>query len=203
MRQQSTTSMTNSLTAFQPSTDNAAKLERKAKRVWVGVIITLLGLQVASGIVTIYLATSDPTSAIIPNYYQSGLNWDTKHRNLSQFTRLGWHVVVEVQPTDEEFSQRLVKIRLFKGELPISKQRISASVYHHARGREIFKLRFDEANQGEYVAICKLAQAGLWELDVLIEGDHGIAETRFTLDVRPEGSTELRYPPTPQNPVES
>jgi hypothetical protein len=193
--------MTPNLVGIQSIADNSAKTERKAKRVWVGVIVTLLGLQVVSGIVTIYLATSDPTSAIIPNYYQSGLNWDTKHRNLSQFVNLGWHLIVEVQPTDEESPQRLIKIRLFSKESAVSKQRISASVFHHARGREIFKLQFDEANQGEYVTISKLTQAGLWDFDVLIEGDHGTAETRFTMDVRVEGSSELRYPTNSQNPV--
>jgi nitrogen fixation protein FixH len=182
------------LNTTEPNPGNSAKTERRAKRVWVGVIVTFLALQVVGGIVTIYLATSDPTVAVIPNYYQSGLNWDVKRRNLDQFTNLGWHVVVNVQAADEELQQRQVTIHLKKNEYPVGKQRVSASIFHHGRGNEIFKLNFDEALEGQYVAICRLAQAGLWQFDIAIEGDHGLAETRFTMDVGKSGATEYRFP---------
>jgi hypothetical protein len=182
------------LTMIEPNPDSSAKTERRAKRIWVGIVVTFLALQVVGGIVTIYLATSDPTVAVIPNYYQSGLNWDIKRRNLDQFTSMGWHVVVEVQASDEELQQRQVTIQLKNNDNPVGKQRVSASIFHHGRGNEIFKLNFDEALEGQYVAICRLSQAGLWQFDIAIEGDHGLAETRFTMDVGNSGATEYRFP---------
>ena len=60
---------------------------------------------------------------------------------------------------------------------------VSAKVYHHARGNEIHPLRFDQGSPGDYLAITQLVRGGLWQMDVTIEGDHGIAETSIELTV--------------------
>lgn len=164
--------------------DEQRLAERSAKRFWVGAIVGLLSMQLIGGVVTVYLAVGDPTVAVIPNYYQAGLEWDVKHRNLDQFVKMQFQVEVIVDPTEAEINQRHVMIKLTKNGSPVSKQRVSASIYHHAKGADIVKLTFDEGHAGEYVAPCRLTQSGLWEVDISIEGDHGIADTRFTMIVQ-------------------
>ena len=164
----------------KPSSDENQKIERRAKRVWVGIIVGLLSMQVIGGVVTVMLATGDPTQAVIPNYYQAGLDWDIKHRNLDQFVELGWQLEMTVQTADVETQTRQLKIRLTKNNDPVLKQRVSASIYHHARGADVQKIVFDEGHEGEYVATTRLTQAGLWGVDVVVEGAHGVAESRFT-----------------------
>lgn len=173
------------------STANELKqVERRAKWFWVGAIVALLTMQVVGGVVTVYLAVGDPTSSVIPNYYQAGLEWDQTHRNLDQFVNMQFQVEVIVQAKEPDTAQRQLMIVLTKNGKPVGKQRLSASIYHHARGADVVKLNFDEGNEGEYVGGCRLTQSGLWEFDVIVEGDHGIAETRFTMLVKDDGSRQ-------------
>lgn len=203
MSQASTTNMHSSIEMAKAIPEKSAQIEARARRMWVGIIVFLLGLQVIGGIVTVYLATNDPTSAVIPNYYQAGLNWDIKRRNLDQFTTLGWHVMVDVQAADIDLNQRQITIHLKKNDAFVGNQRVSAAVYHHARGNKVIKINFDEALEGHYVATCRLTQAGLWQFDISIEGDHGVAETRFTMNVIDGGSTNYRFPELPEQTLKS
>ena len=50
--------------------------ERRARRFWVSFICLILGSNVAMGFFAVYLALSDPSQSVIPNYYQTGLDWD-------------------------------------------------------------------------------------------------------------------------------
>lgn len=160
-------------------------LERRARRFWVSVIVGLLGLQVLGGAVAVYLALSDPTVAVIPNYYQASLEWDTKRRNLEQFQSLGWKSHVLVDAEDVELQQRLVTIQMRdKDDQPVRGLKVYAQVYHHARGGEIHRLRFDEADPGNYVSITRLTKAGLWQVDLMLEGDSGTAENSLTIETQ-------------------
>ncbi|MFO0943411.1 MAG: FixH family protein [Pirellulales bacterium] len=163
--------------------DQQKLAERRAKRFWVGAIVSLLSMQLIGGVVTVYLAVGDPTVAVIPNYYQAGLEWDVKHRNLDQFVHMQFQIELIVEPVDTQVDQRHVMLKLTKNGVPVGKQRVSASIYHHAKGTDVVKLTFDEGHEGEYVAPCRLTKSGLWEVDISVEGDHGIAETRFTMQV--------------------
>jgi nitrogen fixation protein FixH len=158
-------------------------LERKARRFWVSLIVGLLGLQVFGGVVAIYLATSDPSVAVIPNYYQAGLDWDVKRRNLNQMKLLGWTTDVLVEPEDVELRQRMIMVQVrAQQDAPVGDLRVTAQIFHHARGSEIHRLIFDETSPGNYVAITRLTQPGLWQVDLVLEGDHGIAEESHVID---------------------
>jgi nitrogen fixation protein FixH len=157
---------------------SSVQIERRARFIWVGIVVLLLSLQLSGGIVTVYLAVSDPTVAVIPNYYQAGLDWDIKRRNLDQFVQLGWQYELIVDEVDPELPQRKLLIKLSKNDQPVGKQRVSARIYHHARGSEVHQLQFDESWPGEYVCQTKLVQSGLWHLEFIFEGAHGIAEAR-------------------------
>lgn len=170
--------------------------ERRARRVWVSIIVGLLLLQVTGGIVTIYLAVSDPTVAVIPNYYQAGLNWEVKRSNLARFINLGWQIEITVDPIDREQPQRAVAIKLSKQGQPIDHQMVTADIYHHARGAEIHHLSLDESWAGEYVAVAKLTQPGLWHFEIMIDGDHGLAEVRFDIRVASSDVTHFVFPQT-------
>jgi nitrogen fixation protein FixH len=167
--------------------------ERRARRFWVSLIVGFLGLEVVSGVFAIYLATSDPSVAVIPNYYQAGLDWDVKRRNLDHLKLLGWTTEVLVEPEDVELGQRFVVIQVrSKTGAPVNGLRISARIFHHARGTEVHRLVFDETADGDYIAISKLTQPGLWQVDLVLEGDHGIAEDSLVVDVSTEKLAEMK-----------
>lgn len=53
------------------------RAERNSKRIWVSLVVLLLGLQIGIGAIAISLATSDPSVAVVPDYHEAALNWDT------------------------------------------------------------------------------------------------------------------------------
>jgi hypothetical protein len=153
-----------------------ATMERRARRTWVSIVVGLLGLQVAGGIAAFTLATGDNSSAIIPGYYQSAVNWDVTRR-ARQLTRdLGWHLQHEVSPVDAASGDRevLIAIRGPAGE-SITGSNVSARVFHHAQGANIHQLDLHERLPGIYAGKTTLAKSGVWQIDLRIEGDHGIA----------------------------
>lgn len=158
--------------------------ERRARRFWVSVIVGLLGLQVLGGIGTIYLATRDSSVAVIPNYYQAGLDWDITKRNRDLFVTMGWSCVVDVHEADLEYNQRMITIQVRdKLHQPVVDLRVTGQIYHHARGNDVHRLQFDQSHPGEYVAMIKMTQSGLWQMNLTFEGDHGIAEENLVIDV--------------------
>ena len=158
--------------------------ERRARRFWVSVIVGLLGFQVLGGIATAYLATRDSSVAIVPNYYQAGLDWDITKRNRDLFVTLGWKCDVQVQEADLEYNQRMVLIQVRNtSNQPVIDLRVNGQIYHHARGNEVHRLQFDQSHPGDYVAMIKMTQSGLWQVDLTLEGDHGIAEENLVVNV--------------------
>jgi nitrogen fixation protein FixH len=143
-----------------------------------------LGIQFVAGVITVLLAVGDPTVAIIPNYYQKGLEWDSRKRNLDRFDQLGWQAVVTVDPVNHSVEQRTVSLSVISATgVPVQDLRVSARVFHHARGRQIYQLKFVQRQPGHYHGSTELLPAGLWQVDLLLEGDHGDAEKRMTVMV--------------------
>lgn len=152
-----------------------ARQETKARRWWTLGVCTLLGMQIAIGAVAITLANNDSTVAVIPNYYSSAVNWDATRRAREHFQDLGWTVNIGASSVFEE--QRNVTISLKTEEQqPIENHRVTAQVFHHAKGSEIHTLKFEDAGNGLYSAKSDLLRGGLWSVKLRIEGERGVAE---------------------------
>lgn len=159
-----------------------ARTERRARRFWVSIIVGFLGIQVLIGMGSLYLALGDPSVAIIPNYHQSALDWDIKLRSQQLLSELGWQVKVSVSPVVAE--QRRVEVRIVSklGRL-VENLHVEARVFHHARGREIYQALLGEETPGAYTTRLALTRSGLWQIDLAIEGEHGIASQTIVQEV--------------------
>ncbi len=158
-----------------------ARAERRARRFWVTLIVGFLSLQVLIGIGTLFLALGDPSVAIIPNYHQSALDWDVTHREREALRRLGWDVQTSVGA--RLGNQRLLSIRVTGSQgRPIEGLRTRASVFHFSRGSEVYEAALQEIEPGLYAAPLDLARAGLWQVDLSFEGDHGTASQRIEVE---------------------
>lgn len=159
-----------------------ATQERRARRFWVGLVVTLLGTQVAIGMFSLYLSVGDPSNAIIPDYYRAAVNWDVTRRARELTQDLQW----DVSPTvsQEVDGERVLSVRLVDGERqPVRGVHIRGQIFHHARGGERYELQFTEIANGMYATPTRLTQPGLWQLRLRMEGDHGIAEHEQELQV--------------------
>ncbi len=161
--------------------------ERKAKWTWGAFIIFMLGLQVAGGVTAIVLASGDPSVAIVPNYHKAALNWDMTHRQRQMIESLGWKVDVAInaQPiaTDEKGGLGLEANVVDPLGNPVEGLRILAKVYHHARGTEVDTLSMSELNPGVYSANTAFIRGGTYQVDMRVEGPHGIAAVSRTVEV--------------------
>jgi nitrogen fixation protein FixH len=158
------------------------RAENRARHIWVTAIVGLLSLQVAVGVTSILLSVGDPSVAIIPNYHQAALDWDATHRAHELTQKLGWQInpiISAVMPDN----RRLVRVEIRdRKENPVPGLNVVAKVYHHARGADIFELRLEESATGVYQGATQLTDAGLWQLQLQLEGQHGIAsDTREVL----------------------
>ncbi len=162
--------------------EQLAQVERRARRFWVSLIVGFLSIQVLIGFGSIYLALGDPSVAIIPNYHQSALDWDIKHRAQQLLDELGWQVNAAVTPVEAE--HRTIGIRVAgKSGRPVEQLHIESKVFHHARGQEIYASTLTEIEPGLYTMPVALTRPGLWQIDLAIEGNHGIARKTIEIEV--------------------
>ncbi|RMF43281.1 MAG: hypothetical protein D6753_05595 [Planctomycetota bacterium] len=162
-----------------------AALERRARRFWVGMIVGLLGLQIAIGVVSIMIATGDGSAAVLPNYYESAVNWDVTRRARLKTAQLGWAIEYAVLPPEQGTPRREMRVMIADPQrAPISGLNLAARVYHHAHGQEIFTVQFEEVGAGQYVGQVPLVQRGLWQVDLRMEGPMGIAADNRQITVQ-------------------
>ncbi len=165
------------------SAEELARAERSARLFWVSLIVGLLGTQVVIGFASIYLSLGDPTVAVIPNYHQSALDWDVKHRAMTTLQKLDWEIAANVEPADASGLRPIIlQIEDSAGE-PVSGLHVEASVFHHARGSDIEKMHFVETEEHAYTAKTHITAKGVWQFDIRLESDAGIAGKTIELGV--------------------
>ena len=160
------------------------QLERRARRFWVSVIVGFLSLQVVIGIVSIVLSISDPTLAVIPNYHQAALDWDVTHRARQLADQLGWQVDYNIVPSEHAGRRSLLVTILDRAGKPLPGLNVSAKLYRHARGSVVDKFKLTTVADGNYQGDTKLTDVGLWQIELVIEGDHGIASLSREFEVK-------------------
>ncbi|QDV21784.1 FixH family protein [Aureliella helgolandensis] len=161
------------------------RAESHARRWWVSFVVGMLTLQVAIGMTALYLSLSDPTIAVVPNYHQSAVNWDITRRALQLTDSLQWQMNIDVVTSREGEPTSELQVQVLAADgVPIEGMNVTARVYHHARGNEIHSLALKETQPGYYAGGLKLAQVGLWQIDLQMESQHGIAAHRSELYVR-------------------
>jgi FixH len=174
-----------SLSSAITSTDASEmkRAERRARNFWVSFIVFMLGLQVAGGVTAIILASGDPSNAIVPNYHKAALNWDITHRERTLVDHLGWKVYTDIaQAPLAEHSILTVNIRdAFNA--PVTGLRLKVRMYHHARGKEIETKGMGELQDGTYQMETHFVRSGVYQLDIRIEGSHGIAAVSREIEI--------------------
>lgn len=153
--------------------------EYAAKWKWVGLVISLLALQVTVGGFAIYLANSDPSHSIVPNYHQQALEYDQVLANRQSSQKLGWtwSITPSNQLTPTGKRAITVQLRDAAGK-PITNAIVTLQVTHHARGnnhQNITLFAEDEA-PGTYRGEALLERNGVWQVDLVAQGQ----KDRFT-----------------------
>ena len=144
--------------------------EKKHRLFWVGLIVALLAGQIMLMLVAVYLATTDPSFAIEPDYYQKGLRWDTVAAQARRNERLGWSVRIELGPDVTVRGERALICSLADREgRPLDGATVVVEAFSHARGNERTAVALLPAGRGRYEAPVRFARQGLWEFRLAIQ----------------------------------
>jgi nitrogen fixation protein FixH len=128
-------------------------------------VFGLLGLNVAVVGVTLYLAHSDASFAVEPDYYQKAVEWDESARARAASDRLGWTGSLEVSPGSA--APPFVTVRLIdRAGAPVADAHVQAAAFASARAAERRLLTLPQTQPGIYAAAMPDARPGQWEFRI-------------------------------------
>ena len=156
------------LTMAKPSTEN--QVERRAATTWVGIVVGLLALQILMCAVAIWLAVTDESMAIVPDYHTRALAWDQQRALESASLALGWQVAVSVDPNRDVLGRRQVAVQLFdRDQKPLDEASVELTMFHHARAKDVFRAQMEPTGAGIYKTELRLKRSGLWEIRLRVQ----------------------------------
>ena len=155
----------------QDQRDHIAKDNGTSSRIalWPGLLIAMLGAQIILMLVMVYVATSDLSFAVEPDYYQKSLQWDDTSEQRRESEELGWSASIQVAESADLYKVRDIQCTLTdrSGE-PIDGAEVDIIAFSHARGAERIALTLDPAGQGQYYGRMKVRRGGLWEFRIVV-----------------------------------
>jgi nitrogen fixation protein FixH len=175
---------TKSLLNDNPAVD-PINVESRARRFWAALIFGILGTQVLAGMVAVYLATTDQSHVIIPEYDQHAMNWDAHVAERLASDRLGWNLKFSVSPSADIFKQRDIAIKLTDREqLPICDATVALTAFHHARGGDRMTVTLQSDENGEYHAKLPMPRSGAWQFEISAsrQADHFSKTLQLEID---------------------
>lgn len=163
------------------SSSSMTRSERSAPYFWIGLVVTLLGLQVILGFFALTLATGDPSVAVVPDYYERALHWDESEALKKSSQTLGWNV----QFTTEDRPTSLTILLQDRNKNPIEIETGTVQLYHHARASQVRRHQCETNADGKITLSDCFVKPGYWEvtLDVTsADGQHYVQSKTIFVD---------------------
>ncbi|QDU32102.1 FixH [Poriferisphaera corsica] len=134
--------------------------ERKAKWLWGGIIVLLLGGHATIMIGAAYLALSDRSHAVTPNYYERAVKWDETRAEQVKSDALGWDIEYAFGEPDLTGERELVvRVKDAAGQLSDGMSGWVEMFSHKVAGKVIGM----EVSVGETVKV-KMRESGIWTI---------------------------------------
>jgi nitrogen fixation protein FixH len=164
--------------------------ETRHRTFWVGLILALLGGQIILMSAMAYVAVSDRSFAIEPDYYQKGLHWDTTAAQLRRNADLGWSLRIELGGTVSVRGERTLTCRLRdKAGQPLDGATLDLIAFPHARGNERVSLTLVPAGEGDYSTTVRFSRNGKWEFRLAVQRGPETFTQTVLRDVHPPGAS--------------
>ena len=142
---------------------------------WPVLIIGALVIHVVVSLVTVVIATSNPSYAVEEDYYQKALAWDARRAQDRHNLELGWRLDFEVAPPLTAGSDPQLVVRLTdRSGQPLDGARVAVATFHNARADQIVRAELAATGGGAYACPLAMRRAGLWELRFTVDrgGEH-------------------------------
>ncbi|GAB4382697.1 MAG: hypothetical protein Kow0022_00760 [Phycisphaerales bacterium] len=150
--------------------ENASQVGNRAW-VWPALIVGLLTLNVIVVTITVIVATSDPSVAVEPNYYDKALAWDRERAERRDPAEDGYDVEIQLVPAADRLSSGQVVVSLRRLGQPVEHALLDATVFHYARSGDRQSITLTERAPGVYAADADLRRNGNWEVRLRLQAD--------------------------------
>lgn len=134
-------------------------------RIWPGMVFGLLGLNMCVVGATVYLAHSDASVAIEPDYYGKALRWEEHSRADAQSRALGWTMVMNTGPAVGPGTTLAIALNDAQG-VPVANALVRIEVFHNLRSGERQQLVLRDNGDGVYAGRMDAGRSGLWQFRV-------------------------------------
>ena len=150
------------------------------KRYWPVAVVVLVGAAFCANMLLLYLATSDPSFGVEPDYYAKALAWDEQRAQLARNARLGWNLDLQIHPAGPDGAQRVEVLLADAADTPIADAAVRLTAFHNARSVDLAEVELQPRGDGRYEGDLRFHRPGLWEFRFEARrGDAVFTETRL------------------------
>lgn len=142
---------------------------------WPVLIIGALVIHVVVSLVTVVVATSNPSYAVEEDYYQKALAWDSRRAQDRHNLELGWQLDFEVAPPSAAGEDPQLAVRLAdRSGQPLDGAEVAVAAFHNARAGQIVRADLATTGGGAYACPLAMRRSGRWELRFTVDrgGEH-------------------------------
>ncbi len=150
----------------------------KRWHVFPGIVFALLAVNAGIVFATIYLANSDDSFAVEPEYYQKAVRWDERAADRARAESLGWTAQVRLVD-DGGHGVRVTIVDAASNAVPGVEAEVVA--FPAARASERRRLELTRLDDGAFVAPFSPTVGGVWEFEVRASDGDVVFEERVSL----------------------
>ena len=161
------------------SSPNDVKPRRRAW-VWPSIIVGMLSVHTISCLIVVFIATGDPSQAVVADYHTKAVNWDQTQAQVRRSEALGWACEIETSLVADRMGQRTVRLSLRDAaDEPLTGAAVTLDMFHHVRANQVVHAELKESTPGEYVALASMRRDGLWTFALEVK----LGEIDFTAHI--------------------
>ncbi|MFI4893067.1 MAG: FixH family protein [Phycisphaerales bacterium JB058] len=130
-----------------------------------GLVFVLIGMSMTLAVMTVTLATNDPSFGLEEDYFAKAIAWDETAAQLEKNRELGWEARVELSDELDGRGERSVTVLLTDGEgEALGGADVEVFGFHNARRRHTISFALVEIAPGRYTAGAPMTREGQWTL---------------------------------------
>lgn len=134
---------------------------------WPLLIVALLVGQMSIVLTGVWIASSDKSVAVEPNYYEKAVKWDDQARQAQRNQELGWGVAIRVSDRFDGLHERHLVCELKDRDgNAVTGANLEIEAFANVRSAERVKGTLRPNDASEYEGELPIIRDGLWEMRI-------------------------------------